>query len=271
MTWPVMELNGKQRWWEPANRKTAPSNFRKWSTGFQKREPGRTALSELAKLRRFRPTLFSEFREDILFACWCAREYANRSDNPETVRRKFKETWEREITQQRNFARAILVFCDVHRKGSLDSFSDWITAIPSPDELENALNEYIGCLDFHLEKPVDRRHWLACLEFGRLLDDRRTPNDEARTGLAFELTLRFKYWTGGAHCRDPFGVVNKGLPPWGKPNFKLVARFLDAALSDTTIPVNTTLANKARKVAEDLRDLKRRHPDIKFIGWPIPG
>jgi len=264
-----MELDGEQRWWEPANRKTAPLKFQNWSTEFQKGAPGRAALPELEKLRRYSPGSFSEFREDILFACWCAREYANRSDNPETVRRKSKETWEREITQQRDFARAILVFCDVHRKGSLDSFSDWITAIPSPDELENALNEYIGCLDFHLEKPVDRRHWLACLEFGHPLEDRRTPNDEARTGLAFELTLRFRHWTGGAHCRDPFDVVNKGVPPWGKPSFKLVARLIEAALHNQAFRNEDTLKKEANKVGDDLRKLKHRHPDIKFIGWPI--
>jgi len=143
-------------------------------------------------------------------------------------------------------------------------YSDWVLPSP-PDRLEIALNEYIDVL-FHYLRRKRHRDWVACLDYGHPVEGHRKPNDEARIGLAFELVLRFRYW---AKFPDPFDVMDKPMPRRGAPNYKLVARFLEAALAGRTIPVTATHKDKAKKVENDLNYLKREYPDIKFIGWPI--
>ncbi len=273
MTWPVMIRDGVEYEWEPADRKMKPlrPEFRSWARRFQLSAEGRSALSALVDLRVIRPHLYRRLKLEVLFSCWCASEFANQSDTPERVRVRLRGDWAEQLPRQIEHAFEILRFLEKRETDRRETFttgySDWVLPSP-PDRLEIALNEYMDFLVHYIQRK-SRRDWVACLDYGRPVEDHRKPN-EARIGLAFELTLRFKHWTDIQQCPNPFDVLDKGLPRRGAPNYKLVARLLEAALHGRSIRIEDKLRKQAKKVEDDLRDLVKRHPDIKFIGWPIP-
>ena len=122
------------------------------------------------------------------------------------------------------------------------------------------------------------RNWVACINYGKTISAKRKPKkakrkpkNEARTGLAFELALRFKIWTGPTP-QDALDIRNRGWLPGrqGRPQYELVALFINAAIHEQSLDNLQTRNDETQKVKGDLDWFKHEYPDAKFMGWPVP-
>ncbi len=277
---------GKHYEWELADRHmpALASQFQPWVQSFRSSRAGEAALKELANLESRHPSLFKDFEEEILFACWCAKKYTESPwDRPELVREMLAKGGVKALEKQRDAAGTIRQFIrDYPAFAVLDGSSKLFKAFGeewpkdlSPQELldDHLVNYEAGIAKLQELAPVFRNPgwpWVACLSYDEIVEGRRRPENPARTGLEFELALRFKMWTVTASGDDPPDVTGCAMPAKGRPHYKLIARFTSATLQHSQLRSTAAVDQEASKIEGRLNKLKRAHPGTTFMGWPVP-
>lgn len=276
---------GKRYEWELADRHmpALASEFQPWAQSFRSRHAGKAALKELANLKSRNLSLFKDFEEDILFACWCAKKYADSPwDRPELVRERLAKGGVKALEKQRDAAGTIRQFIRDYPAfavlgGSSKLFEalgeEWPKGLSPVEILDDHLADYeAGIAKLQKLAPVFRNPgwpWVACLSYDEIVEGQRRPKNPECTGLEFELALRFKMWTVTASGDDPPDVTGCAMPAKGRPHYKLIARFTSAALQHSQLRSTAAVDKEASKIEYRLNKLKHTHPGTTFMGWPV--
>ena len=276
---------GKRYEWELADRHmpALASEFQPWAQSFRSRHAGKAALKELANLKSRNPSLFKDFEEEILFSCWCATKCADSPwDRPELVRERLAKDGVKALEKQRVAAGTIRQFIRDYPAfavlgGSSKLFEalgeEWPKGLSPVEILDDHLADYkAGIAKLQELAPVFRDPgwpWVACLSYDEIVEGQRRPENPARTGLEFELALRFKMWTVTASGDDPPDVTGCAMPAKGRPHYKLIARLAKAALEGERLRTPAAVDSEASKIEGRLTKFRFTHSGTTFMGWSV--
>lgn len=258
----------------------SPLKYADWLRQFGRSRDGKKALDELHALGIDNEHKWLE--RLVLFHCYRASQYDDRTDPRAQRRKRDKETID-VIPAQIDAIRTLRTFIEEQPNAAVWAFRKAVFDLDSKGFQYNGtkpsdtrltlkdIDEILAAYQKGLEPPLPgiqagpwmHRTQLGCLDYPKAIDRQTHLADAKINGLVFALTFIFKKWTSGAAAdyvaaRASFFIPGETMPRDGKPCAKQVKLFAKAALK-TEVNVKSVLKNL------------QRHPDIRLVGWPKMG
>lgn len=187
----------------------------------------------------------------VLVNCYFAKVYKEEKDPSKLKRNKYDGTFSKTVDSQlkkindlRTFIRNYLEESDGVSKRTLLGLEK-VWSIEHNEGLYppnlNFIDDFLNCLSKGLQNPIMgmknfphlHRRWYGALLYpeDQLLDQHTQRHEDiALSSLAFRLTALFRFCSSG--FEEPM-AMNRPMPKFGKPCYRLVADFVNATF-DTT-------------------------------------
>ena len=258
-------------------------SFDEWRRDFAQSKPGRTALSALKGLEKYRDSNdYPELEDRVLRSCYSAWLFEKGPDPLEQRRQQANEIIA-QIADQHKAIKTLRGFFRRHSNevgpalaASLLCLKRKNISLSTRDgtslKVDVLFDEILAAYEESLKQPIlgvkygpfTHRSQLGCLDYGRAIDYQKARPDAAVNGLLFELVFLFRRWTASSEYAFPFRFMQgEAMPKRGRPCYKQVILLINAALCrDVDDQIDEQLAK------DRLTKLIKANPAVGLVAWP---
>ena len=218
-------------------------DYCEWVQNFESSPKGKKALSEFQILKRKKDSdgEFEALKNFVLDHCYQAYMY-----DQDIVKEQFtvKRDYQKNLKKHADAIKAVKSFLKeyplenlfalsrTNRSTDASSSSSVRSGILDSSSFSDFLDKYLSNLQ---ESDVNISREVGPLFFPKVIDPNKHKmlSDLASHGLFFRLTMLIRHWTEHGEAWNLCDWKMK-MPDYGRPNYKIGALFVDAALKDNS-------------------------------------